>query len=158
MEMKMGNDKRGHVLVLKKLAREFSNFRRSRGGNSKRCWYPDGLKSLALGAMHSGCSTKQIAEAIGVSSQSIAIWRRASQSIVKDKTVINEAPRELHMVADGSEDTKGSGKSFDGTIQFRNAQAMARLKFNSGVRMVLPVKALSFELLESLSRIGGIRC
>lgn len=150
----MRNDRNGPVLVLKKLAREFSNFRRSRGGNGKRCWYSDGLKSLALGAMQSGCSTKQIAEATEVSSQSITNWRRASQSIVKEKIVIDEGPRELQVLV-GSNDTEDSEKSFDGAIQSRTAQPMVRLKFRSGVQMVLPVKALSFELLESLSRIGG---
>lgn len=127
--------------ILDKIRIVFSGRRRDQ--NHKR-WYPKALKDLAVSALEQGHAQSEVARAAGVSEGSIKNWRKSKKlekSVPLDK---QKRPLELKLI-EGREVVPAP--SLENRIPSAPSEAIARIEFCSGVRIALPVSALSERLL-----------
>ena len=127
--------------ILKKISLDFSRHRRRRRGRS---WYPASLKDLALRAVNVGITPGQVARAAGVSPQSMSNWRGAGVEAA-------EAPRELKVIAAETEEPLLSSRASGAMLG--NVANWARIELRTGIRIEIPVSALSGPMLAAL--MGG---
>jgi hypothetical protein len=106
--------------VLARIKRQFSRNRE----------YPiqESLKKLAIFGLDAGLSPKEIANAAGVSSQSIVNWRKQLQPAPVELNVVESAPTPARQ------------------------PEIVRIHFRSGIIVELPASRLDTELLISLAK------
>lgn len=121
------------VRILKRVTVAFGRHRRRHQGRN----YSKQLKTLALSAVESGLTAGAVAQAAGVSPQSLSNWQGAS---VK--------PRELKLVE------KPSAASEPSMCVDHLPPAWIRL--SSGVSIEVPMAAVTLELIAALNG-GGVR-
>jgi transposase-like protein len=127
--------------ILSKIRVVFSERRRDQ---SHKRWYPKALKDLAVSALEHGHAQSEVARAAGVSEGSIRNWRKSKKverrSFPLDK---QKRPLELKLI-EGREVVPAP--SLESGISNAPSEAIARIEFRSGVRIALPVSALSERL------------
>lgn len=138
------------IAVLTEIRQVFSDFRRSNRGGKGR-GYPKALRMLAVSALKQGVSPSEVSEAAGVTSESLRNWRRlapeqgafaASQIVRPVELTLLESREPLPAPPPASAVKDITPPSRRGPI--------ARIKLRSGVRMSLPVSALSERLISLL--------
>jgi hypothetical protein len=134
------------IAVLKEIRVGFSRYRRGNQG-CRGSGYPTALKELAVSALHQGCTSSEVSEAAEVTGESLRNWRGS----VKGVSVAREIrPVELKLVESRDPSLAPTPSSLEKGL---SSEAIARIELRSGVRMTLPVSALSERLLSLL--MGG---
>lgn len=130
--------KEGSSGVLKEISRSFT---RARRGRSRRLTpVPTSLRESALAALRGGHSAGEIADAAGISRQSIVNWARCAVRVAAPKRSV-----ELKLV-----DKRAAGPAAS-VAEVGSSVAMVRIRLTSGAVMVLPVASLDARLLAALS-------
>ena len=129
--MKKGGSEQDQIL--KRVEQAFGRHRRRNGGRRS---YSTQLKAFALSAMESGIAPSAIAEAAGISQQSLANWQIPSTK-----------PRELLLMSDTP--------STAATVPNVSPSQVARIRLCSGVSIEVPVSAVTPSLIAALT--GGTR-
>ena len=120
--------------VLREIRRRFSR-RRSEGRGAGHA-VPNELRELALSALRGGHTAGQIAQAAGISGQSVVNWRRQmTQAAATDGAV------ELELIDGQKPASPEPGQEV----------AMARISLRSGVTVELPASMLESSLLLALN-------
>jgi hypothetical protein len=126
--------------ILSEIRLGFLMFRRDHGG--KQRGYPKAIKDRAVSGIERGCTHSEVAQAAGVSEESIRSWRN---SMGTTRSIAQEPrPVELKLVQTQEE---LSILPQDRGPPGATAGATAHIEFRSGARMTVPVSALSEQLL-----------
>ena len=120
-------------LDLRNLSREFARFRSKNNTNKN---YPVALRRLTVGIVASGGRIGEIAKAAKVSKESIRAWQRALLGEI-------ESPREL---------TLNQEPEVVEISENRELAGLASIYLKSGVRIELPVSALTSSFVRSLNQ------
>jgi transposase-like protein len=126
--------------ILEKVRVVFSERRRDQ--NHKR-WYPKALKDLAVSALEQGYTQSEVARAASVSEGSIRNWGKLDKS--KKSSTLDKQKRPLELKLIESKEIVPA-PSLESGIPSAPSEAIARIEFRSGVRIALPVSALSERL------------
>ncbi len=129
--------------VLAKLHSEFAGFRKRE--RRLRAPYPQSLQDLVVWACEEGVDIKEIIQAAGISKTAAYKWRREGRFL---------PPRELRVVSSAS--IEGKAQSLPDILS--PEVPLARMRFQSQVKIDLPVSSLSIDLLQSLNQLGGVTC
>lgn len=122
--------------IMTQIERAFSAHREQ--NTSKRIRYPEKLKELIRSGAALGISSRGLAQASGVSFTSLAEWIQQSE--------MKEQPRELRIVE--------HERRVDSDSQPND---LAHIHLLSGVRIDLPTRALSADVLWMLGATGAMR-
>lgn len=132
--------------VLTEIRRKFSRWRRANSG--KQLPVPHALRTLAVSALGHEYTPGQVAEAAGVSRQSVVNWQDIARQTVPP--VVAPAPIELKLI-DGPVSQADDGCA---PGEFRaDPIPTARIVLRSGITVALPASYLNAELLLALN--GG---
>jgi transposase-like protein len=135
LKFKIQSNHRGAGPDLAKVGREFATFRGQTGRNKN---YPARLKQMAVDALASGSSASEVAKAVKVSVYSIMNWKKTvipSSSPAPRELTVTEAPEAAPRLAE---------------------QNMASIHLLCGVRIDLPVSALTSSFLKSINQGGQL--
>jgi len=122
---------------LNKIRQVFSRWRAS--GNHKQAGHPARMMMGAIAGVDSGLPPVLVAEAAGVSTRTIGNWR---------KQLATEAPQELRLVQPLDEPMQNN-------LPNALAEPIARIYFQSGIRLELPTSAITDSFLKLLRQTGG---
>lgn len=121
--------------ILAGIRRSFARHRR-RHHKVGRAGYPESLKALALSALRQRISHHAVADAAGISRQSLTTWLQSDSFIQA-----SDSPRELTLI----ESSPPSSQSSE----------IIQIHLRSGVRIDLGISALTPMLIDLLG--GGVR-
>lgn len=124
--------------ILKEISRRFSRERRGRPGRLTPV--PASLRKATLAALRYGHSADEIADAAGISRQSVVNWERQAA-----KAAPVNRPVELKLV-----DERPASETVPVSVP-REAVAMARIRLQSGAAVEFPVTSLDARLLAVLN-------
>jgi hypothetical protein len=127
--MKVNNEKVRAGLELARVHDAFEEFRRH--GNGRGSGYPLELKRLAVQALDVGHTPSEVATAAQISAPSICNWRRAPSC---------RPPKQLKLVEDP-------------VLQIGTKET-ASVLFQSGLRIEIPVLALTADLIKTLNGVA----
>jgi transcriptional regulator with XRE-family HTH domain len=128
--------------ILAHVRAAFVNLRKRNG--REQTWYPEELKKLVLEALTRGLSQFEVAQAAGISVNSIKNWKNGRKSPAKKSA----APVELKLVERRESVAMNQADAFS----VRSPSGDARIWFQSGVIIELPTSYLTQELLGILMR------
>lgn len=129
--------------ALKDIERRFSRFRHEHQGERLR--YPKPLQELAVAALEQGHTWIEVSRAAGVTSRCLRYWRNLTKT--KNRLTRKTRPLELKLVESRGAQSIATTATHDEPI---TNHAEVRVELRSGVRMTLPVSALSERLINLL--------
>lgn len=121
--------------ILETVKREFSRFHKEVGGHC-----PPTLKSLAISAVNLGLSYRQVAQAAGVTSTSIANWVSRVPKAKQLRVIESVQPTEIAP-----------------SREINLNEPLICIRLVSGIEIDFPRSEFSFEFLSMLNNAGGSR-
>jgi hypothetical protein len=125
-----------HDRILDEIREKFA-LRHKRFSRKSHGGHPESLKKLAVSAVMSGIRYKLVADAAGVSEPSVRNWRKELEA--------NLVPRELKLTEDVKTEARGP---------MVGLEAMATIHFQSGLRIEIPLVALTARFINELRGVS----